>query len=1032
MTDARAFYVKDSNNTFVLPTSIDIPILSEPGQVVSVDITNDLPEGSDIVNLLQNEQAPQQYWLNFAQAFVTKTQYNDAEEVLTNAVASPQFALADAALAFHVFLAWLYLRQSEAGGPGSTALLRSATAELQQHASLPLFVLTQAIVLLTTAHYDQALDLFAQVLVLQPSNTVALTGRAHILLHRQQYGAALKLYQQVLILNPLLTPDSRIGIGLCFWFLGDTQMAQRAWERSLAVAPSAEARLLLTLAQFDALFTRSLSDAEFVTSYRTALTAVKDQQALDPENATVRLMLAAHHYARGEHEETARLAGAVIQQLATAAPPGSREQAHAKSHLAVAHFLTARVSFAQQDYTLAQKHFHDSIRLNDQLASSKLGLAQAQLARGSPDEAVMTLESALKGAAPGRERAETVELIYALGVLYAAKALADARAVEPRIKAIAHLEKYVRAAGKEPVILNVYLLLSQLHEQTDVTKASAYLQKAVVMLKKQKREIPLSMMNNCGVFEFGKGNFQNAKQFFELAKQQNDGDATAITLDYNYARVSEDRALYDDILVRCPSYTDAKLRVLFLSTIEASGDTDKLHLLHAELKSLVDENPDSTALRSMYGWFLHNHAKALQLAPELESSHHKLTVTNVDSHDTYALMCLANLYYTIAKDIRSSAKKDVEKKNQYFVRAAQLFQKVIKVDKLNVFAAQGIAILLIDFQHSAMGLEIFRKVRDSLNDLSIFVNMGHTYLQLHQFAKAIECYELGLARFTTGDDARILSFLGKAWLLRGLAEKSLSCLSESVKYAEKAYQLNDLPALKFNIAYVQFQIAGFVLKMTTHQRTLKDLEDAAVGLEDAIQSMAALAKGTHPPYPADDLQARANMGENTTRKQLADAIQEQQAFVSSAEQKLAEALKQKETEQAKLQKERDEQLARETKAQEQMAAERAKLQEQASEWVNEMASYVDGNVSDDDNKDFEAEPKKKKGGKRKKKFINDSDNEEESDDGAKKPRKRKESALKPDSKKRKVISNDLIEDSDEELEGEGYAEEEAGSDENLF
>lgn len=50
---------------------------------------------------------------------------------------------------------------------------------------------------------------------------------------RKNYRESLQLYQRILRLSPNTQPDPRIGIGLCFWQLGEKAKAKKAWERSL-------------------------------------------------------------------------------------------------------------------------------------------------------------------------------------------------------------------------------------------------------------------------------------------------------------------------------------------------------------------------------------------------------------------------------------------------------------------------------------------------------------------------------------------------------------------------------------------------------------------------------------------------------------------------------------------------------------------------------------------------------------------------------------------------------------------------------
>jgi RNA polymerase-associated protein CTR9 len=107
------------------------------------------------------------------------------------------------------------------------------------------------------------------------------------------------------------------------------------------------------------------------------------------------------------------------------------------------------------------------------------------------------------------------------------------------------------------------------------------------------------------------------------------------------------------------------------------------------------------------------------------------------------------------------------------------------LDPKNAYAAQGIAIALVedkkDFKNA---LSIFIKVRDTVKDPSVFVNLGHIFAELRQYSKAIEHYEAALSK-DRSHDAQILACLGRTWLAKGKAEKSLQAFKSALDYSQK-------------------------------------------------------------------------------------------------------------------------------------------------------------------------------------------------------------------------------------------------------
>ena len=80
---------------------------------------------------------------------------------------------------------------------------------------------------------EQILRLFEELLKRNPSNVIALIGKARVHYGRSQYAIALRLYQKALTARPDMRPDPRIGIGQCFWHLKMKTDARAAWERAL-------------------------------------------------------------------------------------------------------------------------------------------------------------------------------------------------------------------------------------------------------------------------------------------------------------------------------------------------------------------------------------------------------------------------------------------------------------------------------------------------------------------------------------------------------------------------------------------------------------------------------------------------------------------------------------------------------------------------------------------------------------------------------------------------------------------------------
>ena len=85
---------------------------------------------------------------------------------------------------------------------------------------------------------------------------------------------------------------------------------------------------------------------------------------------------------------------------------------------------------------------------------------------------------------------------------------------------------------------------------------------------------------------------------------------------------------------------------------------------------------------------------------------------------------------------------------------------------------------------------------------------------------------------------------------------------------------------------MQIQLAATVYSLTEMQRTLAEVQAAADGLEEAIESLEAIAQHPATPYPKHDIEQRANMARNTMRKQLERSIQAQKEYEEKNAEKL--------------------------------------------------------------------------------------------------------------------------------------------------
>lgn len=226
---------------------------------------------------------------------------------------------------------------------------------------------------------------------------------------------------------------------------------------------------------------------------------------------------------------------------------------------------------------------------------------------------------------------------------------------------------------------------------------------------------------------------------------QFDTDATITTLMYNLGRLQEDdhdpesaRMTYAKLLEQHPDYSEARLRSCYIDIIKVGVDNAEAN---KKIKELVEYDGYNLEVRALYGWFLSKQKRqiAKNLAEDVAQRHYKHTLSQFDKHDGYSLTSMGNLFLTHSKEVmRSSNPGDVEKRRIQYNKACEFFDKALQLDCRNAYAAQGVAIALSEMKEHAKAILIFSKVRETLKDVTVFINLGHCYTELKQYARAIE------------------------------------------------------------------------------------------------------------------------------------------------------------------------------------------------------------------------------------------------------------------------------------------------------
>ncbi|KAJ6465111.1 RNA polymerase II-associated protein [Mycena vitilis] len=930
--------------------------------------------------------------------------------------------------------------------------------------------LTRGIHQLATRGMTDALASFNGVLEQKPTNLVALIGKGRILYAQRNFPEALKIFRRVLELNPECLPDPRIGIGLCLWALGHKAKAKAAWQRSLDVNPNEwPAQLLLGLEAINASKNDASSEAERTQSYTMGTRMIERAFKANQKSAAAANALCELFLRKGSHDRALKLAERTIQFADTL------------TVLTEGYIRAGRVSHAEGSIAHATKYYSAATEGQPKHIVGAIGLAQMQMQNDEMAAAIHTLDTLLQPPNPQSSMEATVMLASlrayprpGVSSSDVAQERTKARELFDRITKVLEVEDArTNGHGPRPVSrsirndVDMHAEIARLWQGENLDRVGKSLKEALRISEASGQPDP-RLLNNLGALQHLDGKFADARELYESALTGTTGlasevaEAMSTSILYNLARVYEEEGredmakdAYEKLLLRHPEYVDAKIRqAQMLANLNRHNDAHEL------LKqSLVAQNSNLN-VRAYYTYFLIQ-ANLTKPAKDFVFA----TLKDHDKHDVYSLCAAAWIIYQQSRESRDTSSKGMEERRRGFQRSAEFYEKALQLDPLCAFAAQGLSIITAEdalgalsgapapgpsgdeaqkrLKNAREALDVFAKVRESINDGSVYFNMGHCYYARDEFDRAIESYETASTRFYAGHNVPVLLCLCRSWYAKAAKDQSFPAMSTALRYAQLALHIqpND-KAVIYNIAMIQQKSAEMLFGLPTKRRTLKDLQ-RSIGLAlNAQKLFASLASDKAPmvPYSREIADQRRKYGDNMLRKSE-EHLATQKQYEGEVQAKLDTARQKRQEEkdrQGALERERMEELRREA---EKLAEERRLAREQALEWTREVRMESDEEKERKPKKarkakaegsgdEAPAEPKKKRRGKLKRAGGDQEEGAEEpaavfsDEDDVERPKKRvtKKRVIRDDDdeevvgpRKKQFKSKEMLSDTDDEM-----------------
>ena len=405
---------------------------------------------------------------------------------------------------------------------------------------------------------------------------------------------------------------------------------------------------------------------------------------------------------------------------------------------------------------------------------AKFGGAQIKVLQGDVDGAKFQLEKIV-------QQTKNVEAMSLLGSLFfedifSSRSEATKDEMTSSTKKAITLFETVRSAWKDPKKriepdTSILLSLAVLYEMYQPEKSLQCLQQVeqieldavpeedrpddvqdeATWISIMREQLSPQLLNNMACFHYRANRFSQARELFQAAlnaciKSEDkdeavDTDGLVTTISFNLARtyeaeneLEEAKKILDGLVSRQDDYVDAHMRLAYIALRQNPDEGSKA------LSKLYESEQHDLEVRSLYGWFLRKAKKrTMNVDEDQEQRHWKHTLRNHDKHDRYALTAMGNVHLTIAREMRRETEQEKSQRSKMYAKAVEFFDKALQYDSKNAYAAQGIAIALVDDKRDlSTAIQIFSKVKETVRDASVYINLGHIHCELKQYPKAIE------------------------------------------------------------------------------------------------------------------------------------------------------------------------------------------------------------------------------------------------------------------------------------------------------
>uniref|UniRef100_A0A0N4Z759 RNA polymerase-associated protein CTR9 n=1 Tax=Parastrongyloides trichosuri TaxID=131310 RepID=A0A0N4Z759_PARTI len=585
---------------------------------------------------------------------------------------------------------------------------------------------------------DQAEAQFKFVINTDESNIPAILGYACVLYNKKDYKKSLEMYKKVLKMCPNCPAYVRLGIGYCLLKCGYTEKARVAFERVLQLDPN-NSYALTSLAVLD------FNQNTWQSTSSGAQRLVKSWK-LDSKNSVTALEMANFLFLRTDYEKSEKYAN-------TAAHLAESPRLKAESH-----YMVGRCLHQKGETDLAIRQYNIAVNsCGTSYLQPIFGLGQLYVKNKEFEKAIECFEKVLK------EAPSDVNTKKALIMMYIR---CPGKTNEIKSKRMEMTKKYFIGENLlDPTLINEH---ARFLEKSNLSLALKEISRIVETFKNDgSKEIPIELCNNYGVYLFMNKIYIEANTLFgeclnKLEEQKHKdvyyGNNLELTLTFNLARTKEELGysndaieLYKYLLKLKPNYYEATLRLGKIAQMR--GDSRTASKYYEEVLTKDSKNVDALTLLGCLYMERKDYKQAQKKFEDIiKMSEHK--------SDAFACLALGNIWL----EQLYIPNRNKEKDEQHINRAFDMYAKVLRYHPRNVYAANGIAILLAFNGNYEGARECFAEVRENLFDKKdAWLNLAHVYGMLKNYLNSIQMFKAAIEKFGLNKDCDVLMALARTY-----------------------------------------------------------------------------------------------------------------------------------------------------------------------------------------------------------------------------------------------------------------------------